>query len=253
VAVVVRMERFLDAPDGPRAVMTIHADGRMIVELPDGMLSLTATELTRHAKEREAAGHREPEKTRVIESKLSSRELDELLRFAIHDQDFFQFDPAEVQAALRDEYQSDGSLHDPTDATTTSLRIQTADREHEVTWSRLTYSAFKFAKVKRLTQLYAVDMRLRHTFNVTKAGGTQGVEAIVKQANQLLHPTYARYPHLPPFTGEDLVGVTPLANGGGTRFTFARYKSVARFSFMAAIDVPLAGQPTIHLIGFPSS
>ncbi len=60
-----------------------------------------------------------------------------MLRFALDDQDFFHFDAAEVKAVLRDEYQSDGSLHDPTDATTTRLCIRTADREHEVTWPRL--------------------------------------------------------------------------------------------------------------------
>src|SRR5262249_9432316 len=98
-AVVVRMERSLDAAAGPRMVLTIHADGRVVAEVPDGLLSLAAADLTQHAKADPTADPGSP-KGKVLAGRLTARELEEILRFALHDQKFFEFDQAAVKAAI---------------------------------------------------------------------------------------------------------------------------------------------------------
>ncbi len=285
-AVVLRMERFIDPRQGPRTVTTVYADGRMTVEVPESVLSLSPTALTKHAQQRaaeraaagpvaaepaaaEAAaepataepgaaepgvaepGVAEPEKTKVVEMRLAPAELEELFRFALHEQEFFDFDTPGVQAAIVRQYQSDGAVHDPLDATTTQLRIRTAAKEHEARWTRLTYSAFKFADVKALAKLYAVDMRLRHLFAVELAGGIELVESVVTRTNELARPWYERNPDLPRLTAQDLAGVSTLPDGRGTRFSFSRPKGVARFLVAVAVDVAADGKATIHSIMLP--
>jgi hypothetical protein len=184
----------------------------------------------------------------VINGRLSAQKLEALLQFALRDQEFFDFDPAEVQAAIRDEYQSDGSVRDSTDATTTRYRIRTADRVHEVSWYRLNKSAWDFPKVKRLAQLHAVDARLGHVFAILMAGDLERLAAVVSKMDELVLPFQERYPGLPRLTEEDLIGVTPLADGSGTRFTFSRYQSVGKSLFAVSIDVPQQGEPKLHWV-----
>jgi hypothetical protein len=134
--VVLRMDRSVDSPARARLLLEIYADGRVVAEVPDELASLSATDLTRHAKGRaiaaDADGHTERQKTKVLNGRLSVGDLEELLRFALHDQEFFDFDAVDIEAAIWEEYQSDGNVSDANDATTTSFRVQTADSSHEV-------------------------------------------------------------------------------------------------------------------------
>ncbi len=79
-AIVCRLERFAGTGEGPRITVTIHADGRVIAEVPDG--------------------DPRDKRVNVLEGKLSAQDLQDLVRFALHDQELFDFDPAEVKAAL---------------------------------------------------------------------------------------------------------------------------------------------------------
>jgi hypothetical protein len=255
-AVVLRMDRSVDTAAGPRMVLTIYADGRVLAEVPDGLLSLAAEDLTQHAKGRAdaagPAGNPGPQKSKVLDGRLCARELEEVLRFALHDQEFFEFDQAEVKAAIRDKYQSDGNVRDSTDATTTGFRIRTADRNHEVRWSRLGKAAWDFPKVERLLQLYAVDQRLSQVFYVLLAGGPERVEAVVEKMNGLVQDYYCRYPDAPQLTAADLFRVTPSADGSQLEFIFSRNKDkkVRNPLFEVVIVVPQqGGEPTIrHVI-----
>jgi RNA polymerase sigma factor (sigma-70 family) len=250
-AVVARMDRSVDAATGPEMAVTVYADGRVVAEVPDGLWSLSGAALTRYAKDRviEEDPDEEPERPprKTLEGRLSAQELAELLRFAIHEQDFFDFDPVAVKAAIRDKYQFDANIPDATDATTTGFRIQTADRNHEVRWSRLGRAAWEFPEVEPLLQLYALDTRLSQVFYILLAGGPEQVAAAAEKMNELVLPYYHLYPNVPRLTAADLLAVTPSADGSRMRFAFSRNKDkqVRNPLFEAAIDVPQQGEPTL--------
>jgi hypothetical protein len=245
------MDRTVDSAAAPGMALTVYADGRVVAEVPDGLLSLAPTELTRHAKSLVRTGDAPrdpgPPKSKVLEGRLSARALEDLLRFVLHEQEFFAFDPAAVKAAIRDRYQSDGDVTDPTDATTTGFRIRTAGQEHEVRWPRLARATWDFPDVERLLQLSAVDRRLSQVFYVLLAGGPERVEAVVEKMNELALPHYRLYPDAPRLTAADLAGVTPSADGSRTRFAFFRKKdkTVCDPLFGVTIDVPSQGEPTL--------
>jgi RNA polymerase sigma factor (sigma-70 family) len=250
-AVVLRMDRFVDSSTGTRAVLSIFADGRVVAEIPEGSPSLAATDLTRFAigrvHEQTSGKELEPLPMKVIKGTISAGELQALLRFALREQEFFAFEPDAVRAAIRDEYNSDGSVTDPTDATTTRFRIQTADRKHEVRWSKLSKAAWDFPKVERLLQLHALDRRLSQLFSILLAGGPERVDAVVAKMNELVLPFYRLYPELAPLTAADLLVVTPSPDGSAMRFTFSRNKDklVRNPLFEVSLDVPRQGEPTI--------
>jgi hypothetical protein len=214
-------------------VVTIRAGGRLTVEVPD--------------PDPEGPGGQ------VLEGELPAPKLLELFRFALHDQEFFDFDPVEVKAALRRakaptplqaRYQRDGKLGSPADAPTTRLRIRTADRDHEVRWDELGNARYLFPEVKRLQQLAAVDGQLQHLLAVQRAGGPERVEEVVSQMQDLVRPLYQRYPDVPRLTAGDLVSVTPLADGSGARLSFAP-PSAAKCVFSVTLIVPHEGPPTL--------
>jgi hypothetical protein len=254
-AVVLRMDRSLEAARGPKMVLTVHADGRVVAEVPDGLLSLSASELTEYARGLANPADPAAPKGQVLEGRLSARELEEVLRFTLHDQEFFQFDPVAVKAAIREKYQSDGNVKDSTDATTTVFHIQTADRRHEVRWSRLTKAAWDFPKVERLLQLFAVDQRLSQVFYVLLAGGPERIEAVVTTMNGLLGRYYSSNPAVPRLTAADLYRVTPSADGSQTEFFFSRNKDkqVRNPLFEASIIVPQQGEPTLRHVMPPGN
>jgi hypothetical protein len=254
-AVVLRMERSVESSLGLRIVFMIYADGRILAELPEGLFSLSATDLTRHAKNRmeNPDGDPEPQKPRLLEGNLSVQEVEELLRFAVYEQELFNFDEAEVKAAIWDEYQSDGNVRDPNDATTTGFCIQTMDRCLEVNWSRLDKAAWDFPKVEPLLQLHTLDRRLSQLFYVLLAGGQERVEAVVAKMNALALPYYCRYPDVPQLTAADLFKVTPSADDSRVRFTFSRNKdkTIRNPLFEVSIDVPREGEPTLCYVKLP--
>jgi RNA polymerase sigma factor (sigma-70 family) len=258
-AAVLRMDRSVDGANGARMVLTVYADGHVVAEVPDGLLSLAATALTEYTKGRgnaaDPAGDPGSPPRHVLAGRLSARELGETLRFVLHDQEFFEFDEATVKAAIRDNYQSDADVRDSTDATTTGIRIQTGDRDHEVRWTRLTKSAWDFPEVERLLQLHAVDQRLCQVFCVLLAGGPDAVEAAVAKMNGLLEPYYRRCPDVPRLTAADLVRVTPSADGSQAEFLFSRNKDkqVCNPLFEAAIAVPREGEPTLRHVMPPGN
>jgi RNA polymerase sigma factor (sigma-70 family) len=247
-AVVLRMERSVESATTPLFAMTIYADGRVVAQVADD--SLSTRDLTNHAQTQVSLAGSEARKIKVIAGTLCARELEELLRFALHDQEFFDFDPAVVNAAIADKYQSGGTGTDPNDATTTAFRVQTADRNHEVRWPRLTKAVGDFPKVERLLQLWAINRRLSHLFHVILAGGRERVEAVVAKMNELDLPNYRFYPDVPRLTAADLAQVTPSADGSRTEFTFVRIKDNTFFKplFGVSITVPAQGEPTLRYV-----
>jgi hypothetical protein len=227
--------------------LKICADGRVVAEMPEGLWSLSAVDLTGYAKAHPlVAGpgktNQRP-KIEVLEGKLPVEQLEGLLQFALHDQEFFDFE----RDAVMKKYHLDGMAHDGTDATTTTYRIRTADREHEVKWSRLSKTLWDFPEEKRLQQLYAVEGRLSQLYYILLAGGRERVEAVVPKMNELLRPYYRRFAAAPVLTAADLVAVAPDANGSSTQYTFARAKSKAVRDplFEVTINVPEQGEASL--------
>jgi RNA polymerase sigma factor (sigma-70 family) len=253
-AVVVRMQRTVDADEGPAMALTIRADGRVVAEIPEGLLSLAAQDLTKVALGGVAGANPgagpEPPPARVLEGRLSAGELEDLLRFALYDQKFFDIDPAAVGAAIRERHQCDSNVCDVTDATTTTFRIRTADRTHEVRWPRLAKAVWDFPDVERLLQLYALDRRLQHVFYVLVAGGPERVEAVAAKMNELAQPCYQLYPGAPRLTAADLVGVAPYGDGSRTQYTFSRSedRTITSSRFEVSILVPQQGESAVYYV-----
>jgi RNA polymerase sigma factor (sigma-70 family) len=250
--VVLRMDRSIGLAGRPAAALTIYADGRVIAEVPEGLFSLAPDDLTRYAQA--AAAVQVPgaipgsRKTTLLSGRLSATELDDLLRFAVRDQEFFDFDAPAVQEAIRQKYHpDDDDPPDPHDATTTRFHVHTADGIKEVEWLRLGRAAWTFPEVRRLLQLYALDRRLQQVFYVLLAGGPERVKAVAAKMNWFAQPYYDYYVNAPRLTAADLFSVTRAKDGSSMRFTFSRNKSnefVRDPLLEIAIDVPLVGEPT---------
>jgi RNA polymerase sigma factor (sigma-70 family) len=249
-SVVFRMERSVESATRALFALTIYADGRVVAHVADDTLSPSTRDLTKQAQDQASPEDSEPRKVNVLAGKLGARELEELLRFALHDQEFFDFDPATVRAAIWDKYQSGGSGTDPNDATTTSFLVQTADRSHEVKWPGLTKAVGDFPQVERLLQLWAINRRLSREFHVLQAGGRERVEAVVAKMNELDLPAYRFYQDVPRLTAADLSQVTSSTDGSRQEFTFVRLKDKSFFKpqFGVSINVPADGDPTVRYI-----
>jgi RNA polymerase sigma factor (sigma-70 family) len=245
-AVVVRMERRVASSSRPAMTLTITADGRVTAQVPDGLLSAAPTELTGHSQ---SQGAEAPRPT-VLRGNLRGRDLEDLLRFVLHEQEFFDIEPAALNAGIWERYQSDGIVSDSTDSTTTTYRIRTADRSHELSWTRLGKSAWDFPDMKRLFQLYAMDRRLQQVVYVLVAGGPERVEAAAAKMNELAQPSYRLYPTAPRLTAADLFCVKRSRHGSGTQFTFSRIKAgtVRSPLFEIAIEVPQDGEPSVDYV-----
>jgi hypothetical protein len=214
--------------------------------------------LTQHVTGRTSAAapvDAEAEKGKALYGRLSAHELGEVLRFALHDQEFFEFDQAAVKAAILDLYESDGNVNDSTDATTTGFLVRTAERSHEVRWTRLAKSAWDFPEVEPLLQLHALDRRLSRVFYVLLAGGPERVEEAAAKMDGLIQSFYRRYPDAPRLTAADLFEVTPSADGSQVRFVFSRNKDkkVRNPLFEVAIVVPRHGEPTLCYVMPPGN
>jgi RNA polymerase sigma factor (sigma-70 family) len=252
-AIVLRMDRFVDSAPTVGLAVTVYADGRVVAELPQGLNSLSGEALTWYVQNRlrPQQSDAKPPAIRVIEGRISAAELQGLLGFAIHEQEFLDFDCEEVKADIRDKYRSDGNVFDSNDATTTSFRIQTADNSHEASWFRLTKAAWDFPKVERLLQLFALDQRLSRLYYVFLAGGPERIDAVVPKMNELVRDFYRLYPEVPQLTAADLLAVTPSEDGSHTTFTFSHNKDklVRNPLFEVCFDVPQQGEPTLrHVI-----
>jgi RNA polymerase sigma-70 factor (ECF subfamily) len=247
---VLHMARSVESTGKPLFALTVYADGRAVVDVADDSLPQATRDAGKPANDPAGADETEAPRRKVLEGKLSAQELEELLRFALHDQGFFDFDSAAVKAAIRQRYPSQGSMTAAADPTTSVFRIQTAERSHEVRWSGLSRAAGDFPKVERLLQLWAINRRISHLHNVLLAGGRERVEAVVAKMNELDLPGYRSYPDVPRLTADDLSQVTPSADGSTTQFTFVRMKDKTFFKprFGVSINVPAQGEPTLRYI-----
>ena len=248
-AVVLRMDRSVDSSLFPGVSLAIFADGRVVAEVPEGLHSLSAQTLTEYA--RTYAGQekdRNAPRITVLEGRIPISELEELIRFAVQEQEFFTFDAASIKAAIGEEYQSDWVVHDAKDETTTAFTVQTADKKHTVCWSKLIRSIWDFPEIQPLRQLHGLDQKLANVYCILLAGGPERVDAVAEALDSLLRPFYATHPLAPRLSAGDLAGVRQSADGSAVQYIFSR--STVNFEllprFAVTINVPHQGQPYLY-------
>ncbi len=110
------------------------------------------------------------DKAPEIEAKISAEELQDLLRFVIEDQHFFDFDSVTARQELMAEEDKIGQHMTVSDGEMTMIRIRTAERDHQAEFYALHDYATEYPGVKQLANLSSVQDRLLHLFNEIKAG-----------------------------------------------------------------------------------
>lgn len=107
---------------------------------------------------------------KTVEGKLSAKDLQELLRFAVRDNDFFGFDAAKVAAAVKAEQAKKGPGIAIADAATTIIRINADGKEHEAKYYALGLAANQHPAVKQLGQLRAIEQKLQNVMKGVRDG-----------------------------------------------------------------------------------
>lgn len=141
----------------------------------------------------------------AINGTLSSEELQDLLRFAINEHHFFEFDEAEAQREVADEEVKAGFHFSTFDGATTIIRIRTAEHDHTARFYVLDSYAKAYPGAKLLTDLFSVEGRLQLLVNEAKAGGREAVAAALNLVNEYLKTAY---PKIPALGQKDLLYVT---------------------------------------------
>jgi RNA polymerase sigma factor (sigma-70 family) len=234
-----------NAANDPNAPVAVSADPQTPIVVLDFVDPLAATKrteafLTVRADRTVVLGG--DDETRRVEGKLTDVELQALLRFAIHDQQFFAADANAIREAIRAEEARKGPAVRAGGATL--LRIQANGKQHEVRFEALTAQARKFPEIQQLKQLAAVQTRLEKLAVWLHAGGQPGVDGAVKSANEQLKK---QFPESPALTATDLQTAKQQADGT-TLLTFERRGVVEKepFSFVyASVRQPASGDPKV--------
>ena len=182
---------------------------------------------------------------RSFKGQLDEQEVQELLRFMIGKQKFFDYDMEKVKAAMK-KAESDRNIPQIADAPVQVFEVNIADREHRVSHYALGM-ATEYPEIESLQQLLAIQKRLRGVMNQTRVGGRKGVERLLATANRELK---SQLPDIKPFSREEFVGAY-TRNNGVTTATFSRTfkddegKSTGKF-VVASIELPEKnGEPKV--------
>lgn len=114
--------------------LLIRNDGRVIVNDPFGLKSR-------------------------VETRISLKKIDELMRFALKENDFFALDGADIDRAVQQEIKKKrASL--VTDGPNTVIRIRTYDKTHEVSSYAVGFYAHRLRNLAALQKLDRIETRL---------------------------------------------------------------------------------------------
>lgn len=142
--------------------------------------------------------------------KISRREIDQLLDFAIVANDFFKYDADKVAQELAGK----GPGLRIADAATTVIRITANGRTKEVSH----YALGMGRGVKQLDQLAAIQRRLLRVQSIVQLGGKENVKKWLAVVNAELKK---KFPDAPPLSADDL-------QSGGERGDGSVYVSFQR-------------------------
>jgi hypothetical protein len=133
-------------------------------------------------------------KASPLETKMSAEELQDLLRFAIDDHKFFEFDRTIANREVLVESKKSGFEFSTFDGVETVIRMRTAEREHEARFYALYDHIRAYPDAKLLANLAAVEERLLHLLKIVKAGGKDRVAEVLKAVNDYLKTAYPTVP-----------------------------------------------------------
>jgi len=131
-----------------------------------------------------------------LEAQLSAEQLQDLLRFAVHEQQFFAIDPTKLPTGRP--------------GTATVLRVQANGKEHTVRVEALAAQAARLPDAKELAQLLAIQQKLERLATWIHAGEQAGVDVALKAANEQLKK---QFPDAPALTADDLQSARQLTDG----------------------------------------
>jgi len=151
-----------------------------------------------------------------LETKMSAEELQDLLRFAIDDHKFFDFDEAMATREVLAESKKAEFSFAVSDGIETVIRIRTAEQEHEARFYVLSDHARAYPDAKLVRDLQAVEERLSHLLNIVRAGGRDRIAEVLKAANDYLKTAY---PAVPAVSEDDFLYVRQPASDR-QRFVF---------------------------------
>jgi hypothetical protein len=193
-------------------ILTIRADGRLTVIDPWG-------------------------NTGSKEAVLSPSEVQDLLRFAITEQDFFAFKALDVRRKIEAEFAKTGIGEGIADASDTVIRIKTANQEFEASYNALNFWSARFPDIKSLGQLRAIEIKLTSIVEELRAGGRSEIEAALILANAHIK---REFPDKPAFTSDDYFRTLESVNGQRT-MQFLRDQGYGANFVLSVVYVP--GKP----------
>ena len=149
-------------------------------------------------------------RSKPIEASISAEEVQDLLRFSIHDQEFMEFTNGNaLQDIAVQTAQCGRSVRAKEDGGTTIIRIRTADLDHEASFNSLEFFAGAYPGIKSLGQLWTIEKRLNLFMEEVKAGGRDAVTTAAEQAS-----TFAKQQkEAVTFQVEDLQRTVMIAEG----------------------------------------
>jgi len=189
-----------------------------------------------------------------IKSHITAPELQELLRFIIDENKFFEYDKAKVAAKIKDASKPKKGPNGVVefqpriaDAATTEIYVKADGKENEASRYALGMMFGPQKNIEELKQLVAIKNRLQRVMVVAHAGGPVEVAKIVKQANMYLKK---KYPTAKPFDKSHLTSAAVRADGSKFYY-FSRYKKGTDGTAKTAtytnvrMTFPVKGEPKI--------
>lgn len=182
-----------------------------------------------------------------IETRISDAELQDLLRFIVEQNRFFDFDAESVNAAIPKDAGGRENMFQIMDAPITVIRVQLRNRQGEARFYALSAAARRHPEIAALQRLSAVEKRLKTFMAWINVGGKQGAEAALKQVNARLR---TEHPSIQTLSAADLDAAFVYPDGS-TRAIFVRRKLNPHGELIedivAQIHNPLEGDPEINL------
>lgn len=184
--------------------------------------------------------------SRDVTGEISKDELQNLLRFVIEENKFFDYDPEKVKAKM-EEAQKQREIPQIADAPDSVFEIRIADKKHSVRHYALGMAG-EYKEIKELQQLHAIQQRLNKLMSETRVGGKAGIEKLLKFANAELNK---QHPDTKPLTAENFAG-SHIAQDGKTSATFSRTgkndEGKPDGTYVVAIlQIPEAGDPQVTI------
>ena len=183
---------------------------------------------------------------RDVTGKISQRELQELLRFAIEENKFFDYDPAKVKAAMQ-KVEKERQIPQIVDVPESVFEIRTADENHKVRHFAIGMAG-EYKEIEEVQRLSTLHRRVMKLMGEIRVGGKVGIRKLLKLANEELKH---QYPDVKSLTVENFQG-SYRGSDGKISATFSRRGKTAQGkpdgSFLVAVlEIPENGDPTVTI------